>query len=102
MDFPPISKNFSSMDGSSFDFDDFVFGTEDAEVVHSRTGTSTTDGATKTAVLVVELFLIRLFIKAIFVHLGFPEEIRFSLFIVWRPILGLFITARLVLVCFLL
>ena len=37
------------MDGASFDFDDFIFETGDAEVVQSSAGTSTTVGATEAA-----------------------------------------------------
>ena len=35
------------MDGASFDFDDFIFATGDAEAVQSSAGTSAAVGATK-------------------------------------------------------
>ena len=49
MNFPPIPKYFSCMDGASFDFDDFIFGTSDVVVVQSGAGTFATAGTTKTA-----------------------------------------------------
>ena len=45
MDFPPILKDFGSIDGASFDFDDFIFGTGDVEAVQSGVGTSAAVGA---------------------------------------------------------
>ena len=48
MDFPPILEDFSCMDIASFDFDDFIFGTGDAEAVQSGVRASTATRATKT------------------------------------------------------
>ena len=49
MNFPSIPEDFDSMDGASFDFDNFIFGTGDAEAMQSGVRTSTTIGATETA-----------------------------------------------------
>ena len=49
MNFHPIPKDFDSIDGASFDFDDFIFGTGDAELVQSGMGTSTIARAIETA-----------------------------------------------------
>ena len=48
MDFSPILENFSCMVSASFDFDDFIFGTGDADPVQFGVGTSTAIGAIKT------------------------------------------------------
>ena len=47
MDFPLIPEDFDSMDGASFDFDNFIFGTGDAEAMQSGIGTFAIAGATK-------------------------------------------------------
>ena len=49
MNFPPISEDFSSIDGASFDFNDFIFGTSDTEAVQFGTGTSIIVGAIEAA-----------------------------------------------------
>ena len=46
MDSPPIPEDFGSIDGASFDFDDFLYGTGDAEVVQSGAQTFDAAGAT--------------------------------------------------------
>ena len=49
MDFPPIPEDFGSINGASFDFNDFVFETGDAEAVQSSVRTYAAIEATETA-----------------------------------------------------
>ena len=48
MEFPPILNDFSSIDGASFDFDEFFFGMDGVEYVKFGAGTSATAGAIET------------------------------------------------------
>ena len=48
MDFPRIFEDFNSMDDASFDFDDFLYGMSDTDVVQSSVGTSATAGTIET------------------------------------------------------
>ena len=43
MDFPPIPDDFGSMDGTSFNFDNFNLRTDGAEAMQSGAGTSQSD-----------------------------------------------------------